>query len=150
MALNEQLADDPVVYRANPVDLRCYRYRAQGMASSDELASFIASSFRSVWALELLLYLKLEGRSCRRDELVSSLRASPAVIDQALDSLTAAGLVACDGDVCTYTPATPRNALLVDQTEQLYGSSPDRVRRLIVAGPNKNLTAFSNAFRLKD
>jgi hypothetical protein len=150
MALNEQLADDPVTMCAMPVDLLPYRYRAHGMASSDELASFIASSFRSVWALELLLHLKREGRGNRRDELVSSLRASPAVIDQALDSLTAAGLVTCDGDACTYMPATPRNALLVDQTEQLYLSSPDRVRRLIVAGPNKSLTAFSNAFRLKD
>jgi DNA-binding IclR family transcriptional regulator len=63
------------------------------MASSDELASFIASSFRSVWALELLLLLKREARAYSADELVELMRASPSVVERVLESLTAAGLV---------------------------------------------------------
>ncbi len=120
------------------------------MASSHELASFIASSFRSVWALELLLLLKREGRACSTGELVTLMRASPSVVEQALAALVAAGLAGTDGDSVTYMPVRPEVASLVDETEQLYRSRPDRVRRLIVASSNKGLAAFSDAFRLKD
>ncbi len=118
--------------------------------SSDELAPFIASSFRSVWALELLILLKQEGRACTTDELVTLMRASPAVVDTALQSLVAAGLAASDGKTVQYMPVNNEVSALVEQTEQLYRSRPDRVRRLIIASSNKGLTAFSDAFRLKD
>ena len=120
------------------------------MTRSAELTSFIASSFRSVWALELLLLLKREARPCSRDELVSLLRASPAVVENALDALVAAGLAGIEGGDPRYMPASSETAALVDETEQLYASRPDHVRRLIVASSNKGLAAFSNAFRLKD
>lgn len=120
------------------------------MASPEELATFIASNFRSVWALELLLLLKREGRDHRAEELVTLLRASPSVVEASLESLIAAGLAGVDKDRFAYMPVTPGVALLVEETEQLYGSRPDRVRRLIIASSNRGLTAFSDAFRLKD
>jgi hypothetical protein len=120
------------------------------MVSPQELASFIASSFRSVWALELLLLLRREGRPCSTEELVSTMRASGSVVDKALETLIAAGLVGMDGDCATYMPVSPEIDSLVDQTEQLYRSKPDRVRRLVIASSNKGLAAFSDAFRLKD
>ena len=120
------------------------------MASHEELASFIASSFRSVWALELLLLLKREGRAYSTEDLVSTMRASGSVVDKALDSLIAAGLAGIDGPGATYMPVSPEVASLVDQTEQIYRSRPDHVRRLIVAASNRGLAAFSDAFRLKD
>ena len=120
------------------------------MASSDDLASFIASSFRSIWALELLLLLKQQGQGRSADELVALMRSSPAVVESALQSLVAAGLVGTDGDTATYMPVSPDVAALVEETERLYRSRPDRVRRLIVAASNKGLAAVSDAFRLKD
>jgi DNA-binding IclR family transcriptional regulator len=120
------------------------------MASSDELAPFIASGFRSVWALELLLLLKGEGRSLTNEELITALRASPSVTEKALESLTAAGLAGTDGGGFAYMPVSSEVAALVDETERLYRSRPDRVRRLIIASSNKGLAAFSDAFRLKD
>jgi DNA-binding IclR family transcriptional regulator len=120
------------------------------MASSDELTSFIASSFRSVWALELLLLLKREGRACSTDELVTLMRASPSVVEKALESLIAAGLAGTDGDIASYMPISVDVGSLVEQTEHLYRSRPDRVRRLIIASSSKGLAAFSDAFRLKD
>ena len=120
------------------------------MSSSEELASFISSSFRSVWALELLLLLKREGRACSTGELVALMQASPAVVDTAITSLIAAGLTGIDGSGAVYLPSGREVASLVEATEQLYRSHPDRVRRLIVASSNPGLTAFSNAFRLKD
>lgn len=120
------------------------------MGSPDQLALFIASSFRSVWALELLLLLKQEGRSCTTEELVSMMYASPSVIENALDSLTAAGLSAREGATARYMAASPEAAAMVEETEQLYRARPDRVRRLIIASSHRNLAAFSDAFRLKD
>lgn len=120
------------------------------MASSDELTAFIASNFRSVWALELLFLLKSEGRPCSKQELVLSLRASPAVVDKALEALTAAGLAGGDAEAFAYMPASADIARLAEETEQLYRSRPDWVRRLIVSSANKGLAAFSDAFRLKD
>lgn len=120
------------------------------MVHPDDLASFIGSSFRSVWALELLLLLKREGRRCSTEELVSTMRASSSVIDKALGSLVAAGLAEADGQYASYMPVNADVRSLVEQTEQLYGSRPDRVRRLIVASSSKGLAAFSDAFRLKD
>lgn len=120
------------------------------MATSHELASFVASSFRSVWALELLLLLKEQQRPRTTEELVALMRASPRVVENALEALIAAGLVDTDGEAVSYMPVGLEVARLVDETEQLYRSHPDRVRRLIIASSQKGLTAFSNAFRLKD
>lgn len=120
------------------------------MASSEQLASFIGSSFRSVWAVELLLLLKQEGRACSIDEIISLMRASPSVVDKALDGLIAAGLADVDDGQARYMPVNAEVAALVEETEQLYRSKPDRVRRVIIMSSSKGLTAFSDAFRLKD
>ena len=120
------------------------------MPSSTELESFIASSFRSVWALELVLLLRREGRACSTEELVSLTQSSLVAVVNALDSLVAAGLATCEKGTATYRPVSAAVDKLVEETEQLYRSSPNRVRRLIVAAANKGLTAFSDAFRLKD
>jgi hypothetical protein len=120
------------------------------MPSSEQLASFIATSFRSVWALEVLLLLKREARPQSTGELVVSLRASTAVVNQALGYLVAGGLAASDGGSAEYCPVTPEVAALVDATECAYATRPDHVRRMIIAGTNPSLIAFSDAFRLKD
>jgi hypothetical protein len=120
------------------------------MAPDERLASFIASSFTSVWALELLLLLKREARACSAEELVEIMRASPSVIENALDSLVAAGLAGSDRSSTAYMPVNADVARLVDETEQLYHLKPNRVRRLIVSSANRGLAAFSDAFRLKD
>ena len=120
------------------------------MASTEQLATFIATSFRSVWALEVLLLLKREARALSTDELVASLRASTAVVNQALGSLVAGGLAAVDGGNAEYRPVTTEVAALVDATERSYATRPDHVRRVIIAGANPSLIAFSDAFRLKD
>lgn len=120
------------------------------MADFRELASFIESSFRSVWSIELLLLLRSVDRPCSTEELVAMMRASSAVIENALESLVAAGLAGTDGEKVSYMPITPHVAELVEATAQLYASRPDAVRRLIVAPTSNGLAAFADAFRLKD
>jgi hypothetical protein len=120
------------------------------MPADESLKRFISASFPSVWSLELLLLLKKRLGFHRRDELIAALHGSELVVTQALTWLVAGGLASLDEEGrATYQPASPDLALLVDETEDLYGRKPDAVRRLIVAGAAPGLTAFADAFRFR-
>lgn len=117
--------------------------------SNDEILRFAASSFRSVWALELLLTLKAERRLWSCEELVTALRASDLVVAKALDSLEAAGLIGLEGDEARYMPISAEVAALVDRAEALYAKRPDAVRRAIVSSSSGDAAAFADAFRIR-
>lgn len=99
--------------------------------SDHDLLQFAASTFSSVWALDLLLLLKRQPRRWRRAELVTALRASELVVTRALDSLHAAGLVSIEADAATYRPKNGEVADRVDGVQKLYVGRPDTVRRAI-------------------
>ena len=121
-----------------------------GMPSQD-IASFIGTSFRSVWALELLCFLREHrDRELSHIEMVNGLRGSDLVVSQSLASLAAAGLILVDDKgSARYAPATEQLDLLVDEARTLYGRSPDKVRRMIIAGTSPGLSAFADAFKLR-
>ena len=119
------------------------------MPATPELAAFIRGHFRSVWTLELLLFLK-ENASCSwpPEALVQALRASDAVVINSLDILLAGGLILCDHDGrAQYAPASKDLDKLVEETQLLYARKPDAVRRLIVSPRSAGLSAFADAFR---
>lgn len=121
------------------------------MSSEQELAKFIRSTFRSVWALELALLMAGEAeRGWTRNELVAALRASDLIVARSLDELTAAGVIVVDGDdrAC-FRPASEQIRRLLDDVGTLYARSPDKVRRIIVAAGTGGLTAFADAFRIR-
>lgn len=121
------------------------------MPADQALQSFISSSFRSVWAIELMLHLKRHAdRSWSKADLVDALRASELVVSNGIHSLLAAGLVVQDDDDHTrYAPASPEIGKMADATEALYAKKPDAVRRMIVASATDGVTAFADAFRLR-
>ena len=121
------------------------------MPSPQDVSSFIRATFRSVWALELLCFLRQDrGRSLSHEEMVAGLRGSDLVVSQSVDSLTAAGLVLAEADgSARYSPASPDLDALVEAAASLYAKSPDAVRRMIVAAANPAITAFADAFRLR-
>lgn len=120
------------------------------MPARRDVSAFIRSTFRSVWALELLCFLrKGPDRAWNRDELVAALRASDLVIDQGLAALTAAGLVVMlSENQAKYQPVSSDLDALAREAEAQYASSPDKVRRLIVTGDG-GLSAFADAFRVR-
>lgn len=120
------------------------------MPPDEEVSSFIRATFRSVWALELLCFLRQNrDRNLTRAEMVAGLRGSELVVTQSVDALTAAGLVLADTDgSARYSPASGDLDRLVERAEALYAKSPDAVRRTIVAAANPGITAFADAFRL--
>ena len=119
------------------------------MTPPDDLLRFIGSSFRSVWALELLLILKRERRSWPHSELVAKTRSSDLVVSKALDGLVSAGLAMDEGGGAMYMPVNEDVARCVDELEQLYATRPDAVRRAIVSSSASGVTAFADAFRLR-
>jgi hypothetical protein len=121
------------------------------MPSQQEVSSFIASTFRSVWALELLCFLRQDRtRSLTHEEMVAGLRGSDLVVSQSVEALTAAGLILSDADgSARYSPVTEELDALAQASAALYAKSPDAVRRTIVAAANPAITAFADAFRLR-
>lgn len=121
------------------------------MPSRQEVSSFIRATFRSVWALELLCFLRQNrGRSLTHQEMVTGLRGSDLVVSQGVESLTAAGLVLIEEDgSARYGPASDALDKLVERTEALYAKSPDAVRRMIVSAASPGITAFADSFRLR-
>lgn len=116
---------------------------------TDDLLRLIGSSFRSVWALELLLLLKREARPIAPADLISTLRASDLVVKKALDELVAGGLVSLDEHGALYMPVNDQVAKRMDEVEKLYAARPDAVRRVIVSAASGGATAFAEAFRLR-
>ncbi|GAA4826331.1 hypothetical protein GCM10023232_25440 [Sphingosinicella ginsenosidimutans] len=119
--------------------------------SSDALSTFIRSTFRSVWALELLCLLRQNrGRGLTHEEMVARLRGSDLVVSQSVESLTAAGLVLSESDgSIRYAPVSDDLDRLAADAEARYARSPDAVRRLIVTAANPSVSAFADAFRLR-
>jgi hypothetical protein len=121
------------------------------MPSKPEVASFIRATFRSVWALELLCFLRQNrDRALSHAEMVAELRGSDLVVTQSVDTLAAAGLIVNEADgSARYAPASDDLDTLVEQSEAFYARSPDAVRRTIVAAASPGITAFAEAFRLR-
>ena len=118
-------------------------------SSSDDILRFIASSFRSIWSLELLLVLKSDPAFWTHEKLVSTMRASDLVVSRGLEALEAAGLVTIEGETARYMPVSEEVRGLVDGAEALYAKRPDAVRRAIIAATSGQAAAFANAFKLR-
>ena len=121
------------------------------MVSEPLLQSFIASSFRSVWALEVLKYLADHRDSTFSDaELIEQLRVSDVVVANSVAALAAAGLILVDAKQrISFGVASPDQLELVEAAIARYATSPDKVRRVIVSGSAPGITAFADAFRLR-
>jgi hypothetical protein len=119
--------------------------------TDQDLLSFVSASIRSVWALELLLFLKRNStQSWDADSLILELRSSSVVIAEALASLEAAGLIRNNGTTYRYDAASPKLDEIVAGLEHLYAEKPLSVVKAIVSRPSEQLRIFSDAFKLKD
>jgi hypothetical protein len=97
----------------------------------------------------LCLLRRNRDRGLSHAEMVAGLRASDLVVSQGVAGLAAAGLVLLEDGAARYAPTTPELERLVAAAERLYATSPDAVRRTIVAAANPSITAFADAFRLR-
>jgi hypothetical protein len=120
------------------------------MPDASELAAFIGHNFRSIWTLELLLFLKDHAATAWHSEsLVHALRASDVIVSTSIESLLAAGLILSDKQGAQYAPATEGLGELVEEAQQLYAREPHAVRRLIISSSTSDLSAFADSFRFR-
>jgi hypothetical protein len=122
------------------------------MAVTPETSRFIRSTFRSIWSLELLLFLRAHAeRPWSEADLVKALHGSELLVARSLQALFAAGLIDLSDDgTASYNPATRDLDAQVDATAVEYARSPDAVRRAIIAAAGGgDLAAFADAFRLR-
>lgn len=116
-----------------------------------DLLAFLRGSVRSVWGLELLLFMRGHAdRAWSTGALVQELRSSETVVHDLLATFDAAGLLRCDAEGCAYAPASPVVAELCDRLEATYRQRPVAVINAIAAARNEALQSFADAFRLKD
>lgn len=121
------------------------------MPERQTLESFIGTSFRSVWALEVLQFLAASpATSFTAAELIAALRVSDAVVSQSVQNLCAAGLaVVDDAGRVAFCVSSGENERLAREAIDFYSKRPDKVRRLIVAQSSPGVTAFADAFKLR-
>lgn len=101
-----------------------------------------------MWALELLLLMRSRpDRRWRADELIRELRASSAVIADALARLRASELVAPDDGGFRFAPSTPELQAFCDQLSEAYQTRPVTLINLI-ASPSR-VQGLADAFKFK-
>lgn len=117
---------------------------------SDRLRAFIHMSVKSIWGLELLLFLRAhEDRPWTVANLTRELRASEPVVRDALGLLRGARLIReeSSGHV-QFMPASPELEALVREIANIYATHPVEVCEEIYT-LDRNIQHFADAFRLK-
>ena len=118
---------------------------------SDDLHEFIATTFGSVWALELLLFLyRHDARRWTPAELVSELRSSERVVSESTQALFVAGLVDVSPDgAVSYRASSDEVHALVTRLDDLYRRKASTVRRAVIQTGNEKLQTFADAFKIR-
>lgn len=116
-----------------------------------DILSFVQTAMRSVWSLELLLFLRRNRERRWQDgELIKELRGSEMIVSRAIQDICLVGLAARDEDGTVYRPLSPALENMADEIEKLYAAKPMAVISAVVKAPDEKLRLFSDAFKLKD
>jgi hypothetical protein len=119
---------------------------------SDDAKGFIGFAIKSVWALELLLFLRKHASApmWSIEALTRELRASPLIVREALAAFRTAGLIAEDDKGCVrYAPASSYLETLVTDIASEYATRPLAVAREIYAADTGKIQNFADAFRFR-
>ena len=118
----------------------------------EEVLAFVHSVLGSVWALELLIFLKSNSeRNFRLEELVLKLRSSSLAVAQGLTRLKDNGFAQeTPGGTYRFAPRSHRHLQMAAAIESLSVEKPMTLIKAIAEIPNQQLRNFSDAFRLRD
>jgi len=118
---------------------------------SAETLDFIRSSFKSVWALELIFVMRREStRSWSISELTQQLRASEPLVRGILPDFVKKGLVLETArNLFQYSPAALELEQLVDRVAVAYTENRIRLINEMFKVPDRNAQSFADAFKFK-
>jgi DNA-binding IclR family transcriptional regulator len=117
----------------------------------ERISTFLRTTIKSVWALDLLVLMKsAPGRGWTVSNLNDRLRATTSLVEEILAAFTRQGLVVADaGGTYRYAPANAEIEGLADELGRLYTERPLTIIKEIVSAPNEKIHSFVDAFRLK-
>jgi hypothetical protein len=118
--------------------------------SDDQILDFIRSSVKTVWSLELLLFMRRDAqRAWTVDQVVRELRSSRNIVTEAIAVFVQGGILREEDTGFRYDPATDELDRLVEQLAREYAERPTTVVNAIVEVQSGKLQDFANAFRIK-
>jgi hypothetical protein len=116
-----------------------------------DLVAFTQSSFRSLWAVEMMfLLMRNSPNAVSRDDAVRELRANRTLVQNCIEQLSRAGLLQAEGDAVRYAPGSAKLDELARKLEQAYRERPLAVIRAVVHGGASGIQHFADAFRFKE
>lgn len=114
------------------------------------MADFIHGSIKSVWSVELLLFLRRRREQrFSVDQLIKELRSSRGVVTDVLATFGQAGLVTEEDGYYRFAPASEELDRLTQELETVYSERPATVVKAIMSAPSEKLKFFADAFRIK-
>ena len=115
-----------------------------------DILDFIRAAVGSVWALELLLFVRARPeRGWTEAELARELRSNERLAAESLLIFEAAGLLTPSPDGYFYAPASPDLDMLAGRLVEAYHERPVAVINAIVSSRSDSLRNFADAFRFK-
>jgi hypothetical protein len=115
----------------------------------DDVRRFVLTSIPSVAYLEAaLLFSRSPQRRWVADEVAKALYLQPRAAAELLESLCAAGLVACEDAQYWYAP-DPELAQCIVRVAESYHANLVGVTNLIHSTTQKSAVRFADAFKLR-
>ena len=116
-----------------------------------EVLTFIASSFHSVWALELLFLMRSDrSRTWSVGDLTRELRASEPLVQSILPDFINKGLVLETArNLFQYRPAARELDQLVDRVAAAYTENRVMLINEIFRAPERTARSFADGFRFR-
>jgi hypothetical protein len=113
----------------------------------DEQKAFIARHIETLAHLDVLLFLCSQSeKAWSAGDVTRELRGTQESVVRWLNHLETTGLVARDGELFRFHPASPEHANQVKALQQVYMDRPVLVIEHIYSRPNPQLLDFVRAF----
>lgn len=120
------------------------------MEFSPQIKDFIKAHVKSVWQLEVLLFVRDVNRPITAAEVASAMYLRPDAISNALLNFAKKGILQSDGKIPAAYRYAPNGSELSDQIEQTAKAYSERrfaIINLIFRNP---VQSFSDAFKLSE
>ena len=116
----------------------------------DGVLSFVDRHIESVEQLEILLLLASQERKWRASEIFQTIQSSQTSVEQRLESLVAAGLIAKDEKGCfRFAPKDDDTRNLVKDLADAYKTRRVRIIEAIYTRKTDAVRTFADAFKFR-
>lgn len=120
-------------------------FRLARNVTDDQVLDFARNTIRSVWALDLLLFMRSSGdRTWAVADLVAELRSSEVITVSCLERLVAENLIGREQNesLFRYAPRSAEQEALIGELAKMNTSKPMALAKAIREASNEKLTIF--------